>query len=211
MLAQKKKHTLILLIGLLFLSSPIKAQSTFTVKYFGLTVHPFGDPTANLQPFKLDRNARFVANFGLFVGYEKFIYKDFISLKILQAGFTDCSGGAAGFSHIGVRVVAYDKGKHFGSIGFGPVFLYRESWSRFGEEYVSSGYFKERQTKYGPVQYKFIPYGLDLEYDYELNEKNSLSFSMTPGVPMAIIFSVGWKHWFNKKEESYKKVIYVPR
>jgi hypothetical protein len=210
MVGSWKKYFIIQLLVLLTMPCYF-GQSTFTLKYFGLTVHPFGDPTAELQPYKLDRNAVLVANFGLFVGYEKFIYKDLISLKVLQAGFSDCSAGAAGFTHLGVRVVALDRGKHYGCIGFGPVFLYRNSWTRFGEEYESSGYFNETDTRWGRMQYKLIPYGLDLEYDYALNEQNSLSFSMTPGIPMAIIFAVGWKHWFHKKEETYKKVIYVPR
>lgn len=210
--AAKRKTYLVgvLFLGLFSIAQSV-AQSTFTLKYFGLTVHPFGDPTANLQPYKLDRNAFFVANFGLFTGYEKFVYKDILSVKVIQAGFSDCSGGAAGFTHLGIRAVALDRGKHFGSIGFGPVFLYRNSWTRFGEDYESSGYFRIHETKWGPMQYKFIPYGLDIEYDYELNPNNGVSFSVIPGFPMALVFSFGWKHWFNKKEESYKKVLYVPR
>lgn len=187
------------------------AQSTFTAKYFGLTVHPFGDPTANLQPNKWDSEARLVGNVGLFIGYEKFFYKDLVSAKVIQAVFSDCSAGLAGLTHIGLRVLALEHGHHRMYLAGGPTFIYRDSWKRFGIAYEESGFFRNGYVKgLGDVQYKFIWYGMELEYDYVFTERNSLSVSFTPGIPLAMILSVGWKHWFSTGEFNYDRP-FVPR
>ena len=208
----KTKVQSLIFIGI-FLSLPLGAfnQSALTVKYFGLTVHPFGDKTAHLQPYKLDDKARFVANFGAFVGYEKFIYKKYLSVKLIEAAFTDCSGGWASIHHLGLRFLLLDKkSKHRLYLGVGPTYILRNSWTRFGEEYNGSGYFNVRESKWlGTVQSKFILYGMEMEYDYALNTNNHLSISFTPGIPLACIFSVGWKRDFNKQSYSKYK-FYVP-
>lgn len=198
---------LVLVSLLCFLS--LNGQETLTVKYFGLTIHPFGDPTANLQPLKLDKKARFVANVGVFVGYEKFFYKDLFSAKIIQGVLADCSFGFASVTHLGPRVTLLKSEKHRVYFGIGPTFLVRDSWSRFGDEYASSGFFNETYSKrFGELQWSFIPYAFEFEYDYAFSQKNQLSISLTPGVPLATILSVGWKHWFHLKEfDEYKDFI----
>lgn len=187
------------------------SQETITVKYFGLTVHPFGDPTAQIQPYKLDDRARFVLNFGGFVGYEKFFYRDYIAAKVIQGAFSDCSGGFASITHLGARVNLMRTKKHRVYLGIGPTLLVRDSWSRFGTDYEPSGYFNETYSKrFGDLQWKFIPYGMEFEYDYAVTPADQISVSFTPGVPLACILSVGWKHWFHLKEyDPYK--VYIPK
>lgn len=189
----------------------VKAQSTFTLKYFGLTVHPFGDRTAELQPYKLDKEAHFVLNFGGYAGYERFVYKDLVSAKVIQGVFTDCSGGWASVTHIGVRALLFENDKHRLYFGIGPTLLVRHSWTRFGDNYQPSGYFNRADDTFlGDVQWKFIPYGCEFEYDYRWTERDHLSIGFTPGVPLACTFSIGWKHWITVKEFDYTK-LYVPK
>lgn len=187
------------------------AQSTFTLKYFGMTVHPFGDPTAHLQPYKLDNKARFVVNFGGFAGYEQFVYRDLVSVKAIGGLFTDCSAGWATVVHLGPRLNLMKLKKHRLYIGIGPTLILRNSWTRFGESYTPSGFFNVAETqRYGDIQWKFVPYGMEFEYDYAITERDQFSVSFTPGVPLAMIFSFGWKHWITiKKFDPYK--IYIPR
>jgi hypothetical protein len=202
--------SIFLFVFLLTISS-ISAQDSFTAKYFGLTIHPFGDRTAELQPYKFDSKARFVGNVGVFLGYDKFIYKDLISVKLIQGIFIDCSAGNAGFTHLGIRALAFENEKNRLYLGIGPTYIYRESWTRFEEIYNSSGWFNVSQTKnFGKIQHKFVWYGLDIEYDRILNEHNSLTFSCTPGVPLAIILSVGWKYRFKTEEFTYNRPV-APR
>ncbi len=180
-------------------------QTTITVKYFGLTIHPTGDPTAALQPHKLDRNAHFVANFGGFVGVEHFVYKDYISVKLIQGLFTDCSGGWCSVTHIGGRLLLYKKPKHRIYFGIGPAYMLRNSWTRFGPAYQASGFFRVDSTQlFGVVQHRFLPVSFELEYDWVVSLKNQVSFSFTPGVPLACIFSIGWKHWFSVRDYENK-------
>jgi hypothetical protein len=196
-----------LLCIFLMMSSSVFSQSAFTLKYFGLTIHPFGDRTADIQPYKLDNNARFGLNFGGYAGYEQFIYKDLISVKLIQGLFTDCSAGWMSVTHLGLRALMYENEKNRGYIALGPTFMMRESWSRFGSGYNASGFFKEKQYKnLGAVQQKFVLYGLELEYDRILNDRNSFSLSFTPGLPLAMVFSFGWKHWLSRGEFDYTRL-----
>ena len=182
------------------------AQSTFTAKVLPATIHPFGDPTAHLQPYKLDPKARVVLSAGIFFGYERFVYKDLVSVKVIQGFFLDCSAGKAGVSHIGLRVLVYENSKNRFYCGLGPIYLYRESWNRFGDAYTGSGFFRNSQTRWGEIQHRFFPFGIDLEYDRVINEHNSFSVSCTPGVPLAVILTFGWKHWFNKPTYEYNRI-----
>lgn len=187
-------------------------QETLTVKYFGLTVHPFGDRTAELQPYKLDKNARFVVNTGVFVGFEKYIYEDLFSLKIIQGVLTDCSNGLAIVTHFGPRIALMKTEKHRVYFGIGPTLLVRDSWRRFGDAYEPSGYFNETYSKtFGDLQWKFIPYAFEIEYDYAFNNHNQFTFSCTPAFPLAGLFSIGWKHWFHWKEYDNDVKVYVPK
>ncbi|MFT5823242.1 MAG: hypothetical protein ACI8ZM_004503 [Crocinitomix sp.] len=187
-----------------------KAQETLTVKYFGLAIHPFGDPTAHLQPLKLDKKARFVFNAGLFVGYEKYLYKDIFSVKVIQGITSDCSFGFTNVTHLGLRVLLMKTKKHRVHFGIGPTLIVRKSWNRFGDAYTSSGFFNEYNSqRLGELQWKIIPYGFEFEYDYSFSDINQLSFSFTPGIPATTI-SVGWKHWFNWKDYNEPK-IYIPK
>lgn len=173
------------------------AQSNVSLKYFGLTMHPFGDKTAYLQPYKLDNNARFVLNFGGFASYEKYLWEEIISVKAMQGVFTDCSGGMAGVTHLGLRISG-EKGRHRLGIGLGPTFFYREDWNRF-EGYTDSGFMKRANNRWlGPLQYKFFWYGVEIEYDYRLGNRTDLSVGFTPGFPFVFTWSVGAKYWLSK-------------
>ena len=200
-----------LVILLIFLGSNAQCQDAITVKHFGFTIHPFGDKTAKFQPNKLDKNARFVLNYGVFVGYEKFVYRDLISVKFIQGFVADCSNGFASISHLGVRGALMNTEKHRIYFGIGPALLVRDSWRRFGEEYQPSGYFNETYSKrFGDLQWKLAPVALEFEYDYAFNPKNQLSISFTPGYPLAFVFSFGWKHWLHVKEfDDFKP--YIPK
>ncbi len=199
-----KRHSV--LLYLIFLGSAIQAQSNLAVKYFGLTVHPFGDRTANYQPYKIDSKAVLVFNYGAFIEYERFIREQSFSIKVAQGLFADCSNGFAGATFIGLKGLLRPMGRHRLGLAIGPLFIVRQSWSRFSD-YKGTGIFKEKKdTKVGDIQYAFYPYGLDIEYDYNLSPKCDLSVSFTPGFPFVMTFAVGVKYWFNKdfKERSRK-------
>ena len=195
---------------LLFFNAHCEAQTVITLKYFGLTVHPGGDKTAALQPYKLDQNARFVMNVGGFAGFEKFIYRDLLSLKVIQGVFSDCSAGLAMISHVGIRASLIRSERHAFYIGAGPAFFCRESWRRFGTDYESSGFFEDGKSSFlGPTQYKFFPIVAELEYDFKVNKKNHFSVSITPGIGLVNTLAIGWKHWLTLRD--YPPRLYIPK
>ncbi|MCE3226095.1 MAG: hypothetical protein K0S32_646 [Bacteroidetes bacterium] len=188
----------------------LNSQNSFTARYVGLTVHPFGDDQSSLQPYKLDKRAFFVANFGGIAGYEHYVWEDILSLKIMQGAFLDCSGGWAAVTHFGFRAIIKERKKHRLMFGMGPTFYYREDWNRF-PGYEDKGFFgKTSLPKIGNIQYKLFLYGCEFEYDYSISNKTDLNVGFTPGFPLAMIFSVGIKHWFSKDFKK-KETLVIPK
>lgn len=201
----------LLVIASVLVSPFAFTQNCFSLRYFGLTVHPFGDQTAALQPYKLDKNAIVVANFGAFASVDHYIKKDYIAITVMQAAFTDCSGGWGGFTHIGLRARLLDEKRHRLVLGIGPMFYYREDWNRF-DAYHDSGYFRRYHSSHiGNVQYKIFPVGFEFAYHYELSEHFDLNAGFTPGLPLACSFSAGLTWWpkrFEAKAEKVKVVLF---
>jgi hypothetical protein len=182
------------------------AQNSFSLRYFGLTVHPFGDQTASLQPYKLDKHAIVVANFGGFISVDHYIKKDYIAVTFMQAAFTDCSGGFGGLTHIGIRARIIDKGKHRLMIGGGPLLYYREDWNRF-DTYHDSGTFRRYHSSHlGDIQYKIFWTGFEFAYHYEFSKHFDLNVGFTPGLPLACSFAAGITWWPKRFEEKAKVV-----
>ncbi len=191
---------------LLIVSLLSKGQSNLAVKYFGMSIHPFGDKFAHHQPYKLDKNAHVVFNYGAFIEYEKFVYEQSLSIKAAQGVFSDCSGGMAGATFLGLKALVRPMGRHRIGVAIGPLLIMRRSWSRF-DDYKGSKIFKEvKDSRIGDYQYAFYPYGIDVEYDYQLSKRCDFSVSFTPGVPFVMTFAAGVKYWFSRdfKEKEHK-------
>jgi len=187
------------------------SQNNVSLKYFGMTIHPFGDYSADIQPYKLDKNAFFVLNFGGYTSYEHFVWLDMLSLKIKQGVFTDCSAGMMGVSHLGLQMKLVENNKHKLSFGIGPTLIYRESWTRFTEYETSEFWNNYNSQRFGNIQYKMILYGCEFEYDYNVSQTTDLSIGFTPGFPFAFTFSFGVKYWFNKDFKTRIKLVTPPR
>ena len=171
-----------------------QAQSNINLKFFGLSVHPKGDPNAPLMPLNLDRKGYTVLNLGGSFAYEHFIKPEKFSLKVIQAVYSDCAALLGGFSHIGVRWVIFTKGKHSLNGGFGPTLVYRRNWYTL-DNYQDSGFFNGKPSD--TWQYKFIPYAGEFEYNFKLNQKTDFSTTFVPGYPSLISLSVGLRYWLN--------------
>jgi hypothetical protein len=183
------------------------AQSAFTLRYVGFTIHPFGDNQAFLEPHKFDKKGYLIANFGGLAGYEKFVWEDILSIKVMQGAFSDCSSGWAAVTHIGFRGVLIDRKKHRLLFGMGPTFYYRQDWNRF-PDYEDSGFFhKYHAGLLGNIQYKMFWYGCEFEYDYRLNNKTDFNVGFTPGAPLALVFSFGIKYWVSKDFKKSEKFV----
>ncbi len=166
------------------------AQNNIGVKFFGLSVHPKGEKeNAFLMPNKLDKNGYLVMNFGAEVTYEKFIYQDLLSVKVIQALYSDCAARLGGFSHIGIRAKIFKLGKHSLYGGIGPTLVFRKNWLDL------DGYINPNRFIGGPenkYQHLFLWYGGEFEYKYQMNQKLDFAVSFVPGYPdlMSLAFGV---------------------
>ena len=180
------------------------AQSNVSLKYFGLTIHPFGDDMANIQPYKLDDEAYFVLNFGGIAEYEKFIWEDIVALTVSQGIFNDCSNGLSGISHIGLQVLLLEKNKHRLYVDGGPTFYVREDWNRF-KDYEDLGNFERRKMYNRSWQYRLFLISGAFEYDYDISSNKTISVSIIP-LPV-VAFGFGFKYWFNKDFKRTDKLL----
>lgn len=168
-------------------------QDNFGIKMFGLSIHPKGEKdNARLMPNKLDKNGYFVMNMGGVLSYEKFLFKNIVSLKIAQALYADCAAQLGGFSHIGLRAKIFRLGKHSFYGGVGPTIVYRKNWLKL------NGYVNPHRFKGGPDdkwQYLFLWYGGEFEYKYAISEHFDFSATFIPGYPdlMSLSFGVNLK------------------
>src|SRR5690554_6467551 len=135
---------------------------------------------AFLMPHKLDESGYLVLNLGAELIYEKFLLKDVLSVKLVQALYPDCAGRLGGFSHIGLRGKILKKEKHSLHGGIGPTLIYRRNWLELSG-YVNPNRFKgDLQRKY---QYLFLWYGGESEYKYQISKKIDIAISFVPGYP----------------------------
>jgi hypothetical protein len=165
-------------------------KNNFGIKYFGFSIHPKGDKQAYLMPYKLDKHGVFIVNFGTIVSYQHNLYKDLVSIKVAQGFYSDSGGLPSGHTHIGFRIMCFEKSKHSIIFGFGPTLVYRKNWN-CKPGYVTTGLFKE----YKNIQYKFVWYGGEIEYNYQLNDKIDLNANFLPGYPLIMSFGFGMRMW----------------
>ncbi len=167
----------------------LMAQDNIGIKFFGLSIHPKGErQNALLMPNKLDKNGYLVMNFGAELMVEKFVFRDIISVKEVQALYADCAQRLGGFSHIGVRGRILKIGRHSLSGGIGPTFVFRRNWLEL-PGYVNPDRFKGGMGE--KYQYLFLWYGGEFEYKYAISERVEATCSFVPGYPDLMSLALG--------------------
>lgn len=188
----RKWDACIISIFLFFSFSSLMSQ-VVGVKFVFLTVHPRGNSQAQFIPNKLDDEAHFVPNWGTILSYQKYFYKRRWSLKLAQGMYSDCAELFAGHTHLGLRINVLSGKKHTLEFGFGPTFVYRQSWSRFEGYTQEVGILKDN----GRWQKAFVWYGGEIDYDYKIRKNLDLSINIIPGPPDFLTFSTGIRLWLN--------------
>lgn len=184
----------IILCLLLYLNMQrVAAQDNIGFNFLFLTHHFGGNKMAFLQPNKLDKNAKYVLNWGGVVHYERYIYRKRISLKVAQAMYSDCATLFAGHTHLAFRVNFLNSDRHSLRLGFGPTWVYRETWHRFPDYVQENVYFERR----GDWDYVFVWYGGEIEYDYKLSKNWEINAHLIPGVPEFFNLGIGFRYWLN--------------
>ncbi len=191
----RRKAILFLVFASLFSLVFIKPRNSFAlqdifIKFIGPTIHPEGGNFPELYPIKFDRKGYLVLNVGGVLGADFFFFKDVFSVRVAQAFYLDCAGVPAGFSHIGLRGRIFKVKRHSLYGGLGPTLIFREDWNKF-PVYKDDGYFR----RYKGIQWKFIIYGGEFEYNYQVKDNLDLSITAIPGYPIIFTFAIGIKYW----------------
>ncbi|MCH7516084.1 MAG: hypothetical protein IIB08_02975 [Bacteroidetes bacterium] len=100
--------------------------------------------------------------------------------------------------HIGFRTTLLKRNKHSILTGLGPTLIFRRNWHSKFDNYINSGYFKGNKDVFW--QYKFLWYGGEIEYYYQLNENLEFSVGFIPGYPKFMSLSFGIRHLISEKE-----------
>ncbi|MBB5283900.1 hypothetical protein HNQ92_002026 [Rhabdobacter roseus] len=167
------------------------AQGNVGLRFVFGTVHPNGSEMAFLMPHRLDSRAVLVANWGFIGSYQHYLYRKRISIKIAQGMYSDCAKLFAGHTHLGFRLNLLNGDRHYLELGFGPTFVYRETWHRFPEYRQENKYLISTDR----WQKAFVWYGGEVEYDYRITPNVDLTLNAIPGFPDFITFAVGARYW----------------
>jgi hypothetical protein len=182
----------IILLTFFFSFNKLRGQDNLGLKFFGLSIHPKGEiDNAEIMPLNPDGKGYFVMNLGGMICYEHFISKDLLSIKAIQALYSDCAARFGGFTHFGFRVKIFRINRHSLYGGLGPTLIYRRNWMEI-TGYVNPKRFKgEINDKW---QYKFVWYGAELEYSYSINKRFDIATTFVPGYPNLMSLSLGIKY-----------------
>jgi hypothetical protein len=170
----------------------VQANDLFIgLKFFGLSIHPKGALNSQYMPLKFDKKGIFVLNTGITLNIEYFIYKDIVSIKFIQGLYADCVQKLGGFTHLGFRARIFEYEKHSLYGGIGPTFIYRKNWYSLEDYDDNFSFFHGKPEDIW--QYRFLWYGGEFEYNYEINNNFSVSTSFVPGFPDLANLSIGFR------------------
>lgn len=172
------------------LSKPTNNENFLSIQWLGLVLHPYGSRFPEYYPRKLDARAYTVWTPGVVVNYDKQHTKR-LFWRMSASIYKDCRDVWAGFVHLGFRFNYLTLGRHSFNFGFGPSLFVRQDWHTRFEGYPAGDFYDK--NVYGDWQYKFALYGGEFEYQYTINNKKQITYSMIPAYPAAIISKIGFR------------------
>ncbi len=177
------------------IEQPKKGDQFLTVQWFGWTYHPGGGAVKMVKhyPLKLDPKAYFVINPGIEAKYDYQLSKRFF-LRGSGAYYLDCAVVPAFFVHVGVHFQPIRLGRHSFNFGIGPVLSMREDWHQFEPDYKDYDFYGKRVWR--GWQGRFVWYGGEMEYNFQINNRLTFQYSVAPGYPGFIASSVGLRYKF---------------
>lgn len=166
-------------------------QKHFSIQYFGWSFHPGGGAVNMIKnyPLKLDAKATIVLNIGISMHYDYDLSEKWFLRA--EAGFLkDCAYTNSGYLHYGFRWKPIQLGRHSINGGIGLTLMAREDWHRF-EGYQDSDIYGKNVWK--GMQYRFIPFGGEIEYMYKINDRMDFNYSVIPGYPAVLASKFGFR------------------
>ncbi|PLX08361.1 MAG: hypothetical protein C0594_06095 [Marinilabiliales bacterium] len=195
----KVKHFSILLFFLIT-SLLLFAQNNVSFKVLWLGATPYDSEYKHLWENNLTPNGKWIFQPGIVLHYEFFILELDHSIRFQEGILLDVAAQPSAFTHIGYRVRLFKKWRNTVNFGLGPTIFYRSSWKNF-DDYQDHGDMEIA----GNIEYKFLPIGFELEYDFYVSNKSDISLSFYYMQPKTISLSIGYKYWIHTKIKHKKK------
>jgi hypothetical protein len=94
-------------------------------------------------------------------------------------------------AHVGVKFKLFSEGPQYVSWGIGPTLYFLENWIK-----LKPNHFDENYLTHGPWEYLLLWYGIDFEYNIQINDTVDFSTTIIPVYPKVISVAFGLKDWF---------------
>jgi len=187
-----KKYYLFLLCIFLANTQVFSQQSIpFKIAPLGLNTGIDQNQDMYLADLSGDGSLTFEPSFQ--IGYE-YYGKDNTSLKFIQGIGRDQMKKFYGFSQILLRYSFVLDKKNNVTLGIGPNFQFRNTWSSYSN-YTDEGIFKTIAN----TQYKIFWLSGEIEYNHFVNRNFDFSISLNHTHPYTVAIFIGFKYYLTRK------------
>ncbi|MCR5455743.1 MAG: hypothetical protein K6F33_12215 [Bacteroidales bacterium] len=187
-----KLRVIILLMAVVASSLTAVAQSNMSLAFTGLGLDFGKGENVPIYKRNISDGQNPIFEPGLRLGLEVYA-SPATSIKVAQTLRYDVMAKLSMSTQVALRFRIFKVYKHSLSLGVGPTFFYRQSWS--DEE----GYVDEDIYDDGTLQRKIAWLSTELEYNYVLGKFTDLSFALTHMTPKGMGCALGIKYWFTRK------------
>lgn len=192
------KPLLILFAFLIICLAKTHAQQRISIYACGFTIHSNGDPNAELMPLKLDKNGKYLINYGAVFHYKRYI-NERVTINAIQTIQADCALQKSAGSGFTIGYEFFNRENHCFTIATGPGFYIRESWQKFDNYIEETNFWLTKNEKLEYMIYPLVPY---LEYNYTPESSNLGIGSYLIFDPFGRLYNigVGMSYTFGSKE-----------
>jgi len=197
----KWSRTWFLLLSLLvLLQQESKAQLTIGVNIGGIGYHTKKVKDTENYKWKLNKKGNWAgfASVSVMVSYR---INDYVGIKAINTFiFQDCAGRYSGISHVGIDlhddIIGWKGDKNQFSASVGPFWYYRKNWTQESWYQNDPTFLKLHKNK--KWESIFVWHGGQVQYQYFLNEYESIGVNFLPAYPYLYTLGVAM---FNEVNE----------
>lgn len=181
----------------------VYSQSNISLKLSTLS-YQFSEAQPELVKIKLSSDGKLAIEPGLIFAYEAYASSN-TAIKLSQSLLLDKALRLASVSQILIKFRLAKSFKHSVYLGIGPVFHYRQSWTKF-ENYTDEPVYNQS----GDWQYKLSWISGEIEYNYYLSKYTDLSVSINHIQAESVGIAVGLKYWISKTPPKKRGCVSCP-
>jgi len=193
------KNLFFLIVLLVFFNLKSTAQITIGVNIGGIGYHTKKVKGTENYKWKLNKKGNWAgfASVSVLVSYR---INNYIGIKTINTFiFQDCAGRYSGISHIGIDlhddIIGWKNPTHQFSMTVGPFWYYRKNWTK--EAWYKNDPNFLRLHNNNKWESLFIWHGGQIQYQYFINDQESVGINFLPAYPYLYTFGVSRYSVFN--------------